>query len=275
MSHIQFYRLTHPDAKKDLKNKGPTKTEIRETARILQQVCSSCGETPSSGEQLKMCSGCRTTQYCSKKCQASDWPSHKPTCGGTSPNDITLKLGKKLMANDYLMFYLKVYSVIALDLLTVPETAFETCLVIKLATKDADPFAAVQAMLRDETRGGPGLPIMLQIANIEKRPLVLQTTHAMRTSYESARKNLADAGWGDWPVVMLVFTGDGTNCLGYPCPIDPEAMKNGRERPPLKIKTALLGERDIPVTEETIVEQLNNHIYMDKGNKYLLHSKSK
>jgi endogenous inhibitor of DNA gyrase (YacG/DUF329 family) len=30
------------------------------------------------------CGGCKTYSYCSKECQASDWPKHKATCKDTS-----------------------------------------------------------------------------------------------------------------------------------------------------------------------------------------------
>ncbi|KAJ6571419.1 hypothetical protein B0H19DRAFT_1129937 [Mycena capillaripes] len=273
MSHIHYFRLTHPDAEKDLKDKGPSTEEIRTNARAQVHVCSACGEGPGA-EPLKNCAGCRVARYCSKKCQVSDWRTHKQSCGGSvSSTDINLKLAKKLMANDDLMFYIKVYAVLALELLTAPENALDTCLVVKITTKDADPLAAMRAMINQEERG-PGISVMLQIAGIEKKPIGSQTTPAMRVSLEKVKSALADSDLGSWPVVMLVFTGDGTNCLGIPCPIDPEALKQGRELNPFVIKSALMGVREIPVNEKNIIEQFNNNIYMDKENQYLLHTKS-
>lgn len=29
---------------------------------------------------LKFCSQCKIRKYCSRECQAEDWPAHKPTC---------------------------------------------------------------------------------------------------------------------------------------------------------------------------------------------------
>ncbi|KAF7350216.1 Zinc finger MYND domain-containing protein 10 [Mycena venus] len=274
MSHIQYFRLTPAVAEKEQKDdKGPSPNEIRANARIQVYVCSACGENPGS-EPLKNCAGCRVALYCSKKCQVSNWPTHKQSCGGTASSDINLKLAKKLVANDELMFYLKVYSVLALDLLTAPETALDTCLVVKLTTKDADPLATVRAMINQEERG-PGASIMLQIASIERKPIQSRTTPAMRASLDIAISALAGTEFSSWPVVMLVFTGDGTNCLGLPSPIDPEALKQGRERNPFVIQSAILGKRDVPVNEENIIEMFNNKIYMDKQNRYLLHTKSK
>ncbi|KAJ7489622.1 Alpha/Beta hydrolase protein [Mycena galericulata] len=172
------------------------------------------------------------------------------TCaGGASSSDINLKLAKKLVANDDLMFYLQVYSVLALKLLTTPANALETYLLVNLTIKDADPLAAVRALINQETRGP-----------------------AMRGSLEKARTALGAAKLGTWPVVMLVFTGDGTNCMGFMLPIDPEALKQGRELNPFVIKSALMGVREIPVNEKNIIEHFNNNFYMDKENRYLLHT---
>jgi hypothetical protein len=157
------------------------------------------------------------------------------------------------MANDYLMFYLKVYAVLALELLTTPINALDTCLVVTIVTKDADPLAALRAMMSQEERE-PGAPVMLQIANIDKKPLLAHTTAAMRVSLEKVKAALADTVLSDSPIVMFVFTGDGTNCLGCPIPIDPEALKQGRELNPFTIKSAMMGERKIPVTEASIIE---------------------
>ncbi|KAJ7362291.1 hypothetical protein DFH08DRAFT_840644 [Mycena albidolilacea] len=268
-SHIQFFRLTPVITEKD-KNKGPSPEEIR--ANIPPEICSGCGESYSGAEKLKNCAGCRAARYCSRHCQVSDWPTHKPLCGGSvSSTDIHLKLAKKLMANVDLMFYLKVYTVLALDLLTTPENALNTCLIVKLITRDADHMAALRAMMNGEERG-LGTPIMLQIASIEKKPLLSHTTAAMRTSIDKTRAGIPSP---DWPIVMILFTGDDVNCLATPCVIDPQALQQGRERNPFVIQSAMMGRQEIPVEEKTIIEQFNNKIYMDKQNRYLLHTKSK
>jgi len=40
------------------------------------KFCFNCG----SRENLKKCSKCQNTYYCSKECQVSDWKEHKKTC---------------------------------------------------------------------------------------------------------------------------------------------------------------------------------------------------
>lgn len=44
-----------------------------DTAKI---TCTQCG----AEDNLKKCSQCQTTQYCSKECQNADWPKHKRVC---------------------------------------------------------------------------------------------------------------------------------------------------------------------------------------------------
>ena len=39
-----------------------------------------CGNCMKEGEELRRCLGCKFLRYCSKECQASDWPSHKHLC---------------------------------------------------------------------------------------------------------------------------------------------------------------------------------------------------
>ena len=39
-------------------------------------ICSNC-----TGEgEFKKCTGCNFARYCSKKCHAADWPSHRDLC---------------------------------------------------------------------------------------------------------------------------------------------------------------------------------------------------
>ena len=46
--------------------------------------CASCGRTASADVYLKHCARCRTTQYCSRDCQKTDWKQHKKPCTETA-----------------------------------------------------------------------------------------------------------------------------------------------------------------------------------------------
>ena len=39
-----------------------------------------CGNCMKQGEEFPCCTGCKFVRYCSKKCQVTDWPSHKQLC---------------------------------------------------------------------------------------------------------------------------------------------------------------------------------------------------
>ena len=43
-------------------------------------VCSNCKRPPKKGEELKRCSRCHLTHYCSVQCQKKDWDFHRFAC---------------------------------------------------------------------------------------------------------------------------------------------------------------------------------------------------
>jgi hypothetical protein len=42
--------------------------------------CFTCKLEKEDQTKLMQCAKCRATSYCSRECQAADWPSHKPVC---------------------------------------------------------------------------------------------------------------------------------------------------------------------------------------------------
>ncbi|KAJ7624863.1 hypothetical protein FB45DRAFT_1061019 [Roridomyces roridus] len=277
---IELVQFTLPDAEKERKaNFLPSTMEIQEKYRAtFGGACLACGKT---AEALKICSKCRLAEYCSQKCQVSHWPSHKPACRDAPGPDIGLELTKRLIANGYLTYKLQTYAAVALDLPATQSNALDTCLVVNLTMEDAaDTMAVVKARINRQERD-PKAEQMLQVASIEKHPLELATTPAMRSSLETVRRNVAEAvaahpslSAGMGPVVMFVFT-DGTHSLGFPFAIDITPMKLARERKPIHMESAMMGKYTIPMDEEHIIETLNHEIHMDKSNRFLLRSKSK
>ncbi|KAJ6612524.1 hypothetical protein B0H10DRAFT_291676 [Mycena sp. CBHHK59/15] len=279
MSHIEFERLTHPDAKKDLKllkkKAWPTRGQVRESAETCLQVCSACSNPPSDGS-LKNCSRCRIVQYCSKACQKSDWPLHKQSCTPYTAEAISLELSKKLVANNYLLNYIGVYAVISLGLLDNPAAALNTSLTINVTTGPADPLAYMKEVLtRGEPDVPPGFQVMLQVASINSYPLAEFPLPPMLGTLTRTREQLAAKGLGAWPVVMTLFHEEGVGYIAHPLVITPIALNQARERQPFTMKSALSGVVRIPLTEESIIDQLNNEILSDKGNRFHLRTKSK
>ena len=53
--------------------------------------CTHCGMMENDNVEAKVCSGCQSTFYCSRKCQKNDWQNHKKVCkekDGTDHNPL-------------------------------------------------------------------------------------------------------------------------------------------------------------------------------------------
>jgi hypothetical protein len=74
-----------PAPAKDDKSRQPEKTcnvpvvAATPAAAKKQYHCAQCGTTMEKIKSMK-CSVCRTTSYCSRECQVTHWPLHKPVC---------------------------------------------------------------------------------------------------------------------------------------------------------------------------------------------------
>ena len=47
---------------------------------LATHVCDSCGNSSVTRQKMKMCSRCRATWYCDRKCQMAHWIEHKKVC---------------------------------------------------------------------------------------------------------------------------------------------------------------------------------------------------
>ena len=54
-------------------------------------ACSSCKRPPEKGEELKRCSHCHITIYCSVQCQKKDWDFHRFACSVVAKRSDTVK----------------------------------------------------------------------------------------------------------------------------------------------------------------------------------------
>ncbi|KAJ7488135.1 hypothetical protein FB451DRAFT_732577 [Mycena latifolia] len=271
MAHIPFIQFRHSEERDPNSYQGPSSSEIRSNVRSYFQVCSGCRNKASKTAQLKQCSRCLIARYCSKECQAADWKTHKETCADTT-SPVHLKLTKRLVANDSLMFEVQLYAILALGLLENPENDRVSCLYIEVNTSmPADPFAHLQAMING-TPLGADPSFVLHIVSMEKKPLMAHSTAKMREDQERLRAALAVRGIGTWPVVLLVFSSDvpDSMTLEVPYGIDPQAMQRVRERKPVILNSALSGKVSVPLTEETIRECVRFHKSSPIFRHYLL-----
>ncbi|PIL30581.1 hypothetical protein GSI_07281 [Ganoderma sinense ZZ0214-1] len=60
----------------------PTAHRTRQPSPAVH-YCYQCFLPQAATVQLKLCSGCRVAEYCSKECQKAAWPTHKKECGVT------------------------------------------------------------------------------------------------------------------------------------------------------------------------------------------------
>ena len=54
-------------------------SEVAAANANLSHHCGYCGKKEKL-EKFKQCSGCKSTRYCSEKCQRYHWVNHKPLC---------------------------------------------------------------------------------------------------------------------------------------------------------------------------------------------------
>ena len=57
----------------------------------VYSVCSNCKHTAKKGEDLKRCSRCHITRYCSVQCQKKDWEFHRFACAVVAKKSDTVK----------------------------------------------------------------------------------------------------------------------------------------------------------------------------------------
>ena len=71
--------LTVEELQPDLNKLCAEETESEQSDSDIDSP-SACGNCLKEGEQFPRCTGCKYVRYCSKNCQAEDWPSHKQLC---------------------------------------------------------------------------------------------------------------------------------------------------------------------------------------------------
>ena len=57
----------------------------------VYSVCSNCKHPAKKGEDLKRCSRCHITRYCSVECQRKDWDFHRFACAVVAKKSDTVK----------------------------------------------------------------------------------------------------------------------------------------------------------------------------------------
>ena len=74
----------------------------------VHSVGSNCKRPPENGEELKRCSRCHITRYCSIQCQRKDWDFHRFACSVVAKRSDTVKL-KSCYYSDLYIFLILVF----------------------------------------------------------------------------------------------------------------------------------------------------------------------
>jgi len=74
---VNFSVWTKEDQWNELEKKNYVENE---KAKLNALTCKSCSKPEHGDIILKRCSQCKEKLYCSRECQAADWPSHKKNC---------------------------------------------------------------------------------------------------------------------------------------------------------------------------------------------------
>ena len=73
-------------------------------------VCSNCKHPPKGGGELKRCSRCHITRYCSVQCQRKDWDFHRFACSFVA---------KKVNSNASIIYHKDLYIHVICDYVLV------------------------------------------------------------------------------------------------------------------------------------------------------------
>ncbi|KAJ6474874.1 hypothetical protein C8R45DRAFT_1160095 [Mycena sanguinolenta] len=252
----------------------PSKT-IRTGRRNIQIYCLGCGKSDKElGQPLRKCSGCHTAPYCSKKCQAENWPDHKPICR----EGCIMKLVKSLIANPLLGIQLQTCFILAFDLLHHPWHDK-----ILLARLDVGVEPCAMADLSDIFLGDGSsskqMQGMLQLNAFTPMTDPGSILDKWRTGWQRERAMADAAGFHDDAVVIMkIFHGDAELCISVPMQIAPDPhvkeviavwISGG-----FAIPSAATGQMtSVPCTVENCLQFINMHIRADNNNQLLLRTK--
>ncbi|KAK7467559.1 hypothetical protein VKT23_004612 [Stygiomarasmius scandens] len=133
--------------------------KLKDRRRQLVMTCIKCNLAGNDSEiKIRLCSNCKLATYCSRKCQADDWPMHKAVCGGKIAGRGPMRLFQNFCSNEWLMEQLSFATVLLLGLKSecLPQRPVQVCLGV---TIEPTNFSALSQMPK-HVQG------VLQISNI-------------------------------------------------------------------------------------------------------------
>ncbi|KAJ7199121.1 hypothetical protein GGX14DRAFT_662088 [Mycena pura] len=206
---------------------------IRSRRKAFSTVCCGCGQTEGDlGQPLRYCSKCQIASYCSKECQKSDWPEHKPACGAAG----IPKLIKSLLANPDLLVPLGGCFILAFDLINRARSSEPLLAHLDVAVEPSDIFNCAEIFLglgegmlgsdRKKTGKDKKYDGMLQVNAFTPitNPKRISDNHRMLWQRERAKADAA--GLHTLEIVMVdIFHADGQMAISIPLQISAELKK--------------------------------------------------
>ncbi|PCH40923.1 hypothetical protein WOLCODRAFT_137075 [Wolfiporia cocos MD-104 SS10] len=278
---IPFIQVTNPELQEHESRMLPSRAERKENLNNLEVSCDAqCGKTLPRSE-IKVCSRCRQARYCSPACQRAHWRAHRIECGEGTMSDLLLKLAERALAVPKIVEHFWMIAIVTLDMLVHPGAAADTAIRVQCRKEPADFMGYLRKMM-DTGEHDANAQVCLKYAEFSRVPLAeapARTQKAAAMVRERLRKERRDADGNpalpDDPVVTYYFateedpTGkDGLVSAAWVLPLWTLAYM--ASNPKSILRSAMFGDREVPVNMISLTDALDSIIRNDKRNKLRL-----
>ncbi|KAJ7162487.1 hypothetical protein C8R46DRAFT_1353380 [Mycena filopes] len=267
----------HPDNERIFQALATPSEDIRAARTAIHTGCTKClrnaGDEP--GLQLRRSAKCKSVYYCSKECQTTHWPIHKPHCSNVDGSGIG-RLVQNLWSNPLLMTHIQACLILHFDLLDRPQLDKPFMARIDLGIEPANT-----AQFFDIFIGKPiptdKIPGMLQVNAFTPLPptAMADLTPKRMDIWRQARAAADKTGFRGDSVGLLEFgNGENVQTITLPVHIQHRAMDLVRVSDPWVMTSAITGiQTEVPFNTESCMEFMNIHIRSDKQDQLLLRTK--
>ncbi|KAJ7633719.1 hypothetical protein B0H17DRAFT_1149907 [Mycena rosella] len=236
--------------------------------------CTTCLAIPAEGE-FSRCSKCKTTMYCSKKCQVEHWPKHKNICSKVDGSGM-LEFVKDAVTNSLFNTVLQTCFILQFDLLRTPHLDHTAVVLIDLAIEPAD-FRDFCRIFTGQPLGEKKITGMVQINSFlpytaDQAAALLPTKRAVwRRFKDTLPFNCAQS-----PVAIAeIANGENRQQMTVPILVVDEMQEIFNASPPWTWKMPnfhpITGAvMDMPLTIAGSMEYLNSYIRGDAANEIFL-----
>lgn len=191
---------------------------------------------------------------------------HKSACSpahNLHPNDVTLKLAERAIADPYIAQLLKCYSILSLDLLHDRSNATRFAVNVVCTTGPADIMADIARLASTgDANPDPNAPIRLKISTIRRVPLEETPRAVQKAAAESRSKGM---GIRDpvtnalLPVITSYFSYSGARGEGQimgevfaVLMVDSMSLEYMASKPKVTLQSPMFGERELDMDMPTI-----------------------